>query len=372
MSSNTPASIMASIANGTSDSLMDWSSGDTPGAGISNIDNGGADSPVTDYNSYLQSLDQPAEPVVEEASPSAQDSEQLDQSAATDQSSLPATEELFVTLENGRKAKITADYSDRNKIKKAYEMAAGMRKFQAERDQEKIRVKELDSQMKDLKGTWEKLETAYQSGGIEGLIDLLEGKAGASQAYIAKRVEQERLKEAMSPAERASLELQERMELDRRGRESQDRIRQKQLEEMQARLAEADEKETRALVTPSFEKYRFKGKLGDPVAEHHFDQAVWMQALSNLEQLDEGELNQEVIDREFAKVSSAFGRAAKQQATKATKQAVETKKQEAKTQAAVSAMKGMNTDTREQSLTKRLWAGDSAGVLAELLRGNRK
>lgn len=365
---------MASLSNGTSDQYLDWSSGDTPGAGISNTDNAGADSPITDYNSYLQSLNQPESEAVAEAQPSTPAEESLELSPASDSSSLPATEELFVTLENGRKAKITADYSDRNKIKKAYEMAAGMRKFQAERDQEKTRVKELDTQMKELKGTWEKLETAYQSGGIEGLIDLLEGKAGASQAYIAKRVEQERLKEAMSPAERASLELQERMELDRRSQVANDRIRQKQLEEMQTRLAEADEKETRALITPSFERHRFKGKLGDPVAEHHFDQAVWMQALSNLEQLDEGELSAEVIDREFAKVSSAFGRAAKQQATKATKQAVDTKKQEAKTQAAVSAMQGMNTsgNSKEQELTKRLWAGDTAGVLKELLTGRRK
>jgi hypothetical protein len=226
--------------------------------------------------------------------------------------------------------------------------------------------------MQELKGTWDKLETAYQSGGVEGLIDLLEGRAGASKDYIAKRLEQERLREAMSPAERAQLDMQERLELDRRQRETQERTQRMELEKMQQRLAEADEKETRALITPSFEKHRFKGKLGDPVAEHHFDQAVWMQALSNLEQLDESQLSPQVIDREFAKVSSAFARAAKMQAAKATKEAVETKKQEAKTQAAVSAMQGMNTPgNKERDLTKRLWAGDSVGVLKELLSSRK-
>ena len=364
--------ILSAIATGNDSQYLDWSSGDTPGSGISQVDNAGADSPISDYNTYLQSLEKSEDEGVEAAQPSQTEEQQASSEAATSEQSLPATEDLYVTLEDGRRAKITADYSDRNKIKKAYEMAAGMRKAFAERDKERSRIKELDSQMQELKGTWDKLETAYQSGGVEGLIDLLEGRAGASKDYIAKRLEQERLREAMSPAERAQLDMQERLELDRRQRETQERTQRMELEKMQQRLAEADEKETRALITPSFEKHRFKGKLGDPVAEHHFDQAVWMQALSNLEQLDESQLSPQVIDREFAKVSSAFARAAKMQAAKATKEAVETKKQEAKTQAAVSAMQGMNTPgNKERDLTKRLWAGDSVGVLKELLSSRK-
>jgi hypothetical protein len=364
--------IFAAISNGTADQLTDWSSGGTPGAGISNEQNAGADSPLSSYETHLQSLEGSDTDTAKEASPSTQEEQQDGTEQTNSVQDLPVTEDLFVTLEDGRKAKITADYSDRNKIKKAYEMAAGMRKFAAERDKERARVKELDSQMQELKGTWSKLETAYQSGGVEGLIDLLEGKAGASKEYIAKRFEQERLKEAMPPAERARLEMEERLELDRRQRDANDRTRQQELDRVHARLAEADEKETRALVTPSFEKHRFKGKLGDPVAEHHFDQAVWMQALSNLEQLDEGDLTPDAIDREFSRVSSAFARVAKQQATKATKQAVDTKKQEAKTQAAVLAMQGMNTPgNKEKDLTKRLWSGDSVGVLKDLLSGRK-
>lgn len=366
-----PSEIMSALSSGNADSLADWSTGGTPGSGISQVDNAGADSPVNDYTTYLQSLEQPEAEGVKEAQPSSPEEAQADAEQASSASDLPAKEDLYVTLEDGRRAKITADYQDRAKIKKAYEMAAGMRKAFAERDKERSRIKELDSQMQELKGTWEKLETAYQSGGIEGLIDLLEGKQGASKEYIAKRLEQERLREAMSPAERAQLDMQERLEMDRRQREQQERIQRMELDKMQQRLAEADEKETRALITPAFEKYRFTGKLGDPVAEHHFDQAVWMQALSNLEQMDDSQLTPQVIDREFAKVSSAFARAAKMQADKATKQAVETKKQEAKTQAAVSAMQGMNNQSKEKDLNKRLWAGDTVGVLKELLTSKR-
>jgi hypothetical protein len=364
--------IMNAVASGNTDGLTDWSSSGTPGMGISGVDNAGADSPTSTYESYLQSLEQPEAEGVSETLPSTQEASETEGETAISPDNLPAKEDLFVTLENGRKAKITADYSDRDKIKKAYEMAAGMRKFQAERDQERTRVKELDSKLNELKGTWDKLENAYQVGGIEGVIDLLEGRSGASRDYIAKRLEQERLKEAMSPAERAQLELQERLEMDRRQRDANERIQKLELEKMQQRLAEADEKETRALITPSFEKYRFKGKLGDPVAEHHFDQAVWMQALSNLEQLDDDQLTPDVIDREFSRVSQAFSRAAKTQASKATKQAVETKKKEAKTQAAVAAMQGMNTPgNKEKDLTKRLWSGDSVGVLKDLLSGRK-
>lgn len=372
--------IMSAVAEGNGDSLLDWSSGDTPGANLSANSSEYNDSPVDSYDSYLQSLEQPSEEASEEAQPSdgelgqeaqANDSELSGEEPASDSSNSAATEELSVTLENGRRAKIVADYEDRTKIRKAYEMAAGMRKFQAERDQERKRVQELDAELGSLKSTWDSLESAYQSGGVEGVIDLLEGRQGAAQDYFAKRFEQERLKEAMSPDERARYELEERLEQDRRAKAQEQRIQQKQYEEMQARLQQAEEKETQAMIMPAFERYRFKGKLGDEVAEHHFDQAVWMQALSNLEQLEDHQITPDVIDKEFSRVSSAFARAAKQQATKATKQAVETKKREAKTQAAVSAMKGADIQNKEKDLVGRLWKGDTTSVLKELLT-NRK
>lgn len=376
--------IMNAVAEGNADSLLDWSSGGTPGVNIGNDDGGASSAPLDSYESYLQSLEQPAQESSEEAQLSQEeadegqqdapssDEELLEAEPASDVSDSAATEELTVTLENGRRAKILANYEDRTKIRKAYEMAAGMRKFQAERDQERKRSQELNEQMTELKGTWDALEDAYQNGGVEGVIDLLEGREGAHKEYLAKRFEQERLKESMPPDERARLELEERLELDRKAKQRQDRIRQQELEEMKTRLAEADEKETRAMIMPAFERYRFKGKLGDEVAEHHFDQAVWMQALSNLEQLEDSQLTPDTIDKEFSRVSSAFARAAKQQATKATKQAVETKKREAKTQAAVSAMKGVNTESKEKDLMSRLWKGDSTNVLKELLLNRKK
>ena len=373
MSNGSGSDIAAAIASGNDSSFSDWSSGNVPGANLSNDSSYESTTPTSDFETYLQSLEKPEAPT-EEAQPSQPETVEPASSEATEQGQAvdPVTEEIFVTLEDGRRAKIVADYSDKAKIRKAYEMAAGMRKFQAERDKARESAKALEQQAADLKGTWEKLETAYQNGGIEGLIDLLEGKSGAHKEYLAKKFELERQKELMSPAERAKFELEQQMEVDRRERAANERIRQKQLEEMQAKLAEADEKETRALITPAFEKYRFKGKLGDEVAEHHFDQAIWMQALTNLEQLDDSQITPDVIDREFSRVSQAFARAAKTQATKATKQAVETKKRTAKEQAAVTAMQGMNKDSREESLTKRLWSGDTAGVLAELMRGSRK
>jgi hypothetical protein len=367
--SDNASSIAAAISSGNDAAVADWSSGTVPGSNLSNDSSYDSSSPTDSFETYLQSLEKPEEPAAEEAIPPQPESSEAPAEAKAVEA---ATEEIFVTLEDGRKAKIVADYSDKTKIRKAYEMAAGMRKFQAERDKAREHAKALESETSGLKGTWEKLENAYQNGGIEGLIDLIEGKAGAHKEYLAKKFELERQKELMSPAERAKYDFEEQREQDRRERAASERIRQKQLEEMQTKLAEADEKETRALIMPSFEKYRFRGKLGDEVAEHHFDQAVWMQALTNLEQLDDHQITSDVIDREFARVSQAFSRAAKTQASKATKQAVDTKKRTAKEQAAVSAMQGMNRDTAEQSLTKRLWAGDTAGVLAELMRGSRK
>ena len=63
-------------------------------------------------------------------------------------------EVITVTDETGRKRKVEIDYSNREQIKKMAAAAAGMRKFQAERDREVTSRKELEAKLKERESDW--------------------------------------------------------------------------------------------------------------------------------------------------------------------------------------------------------------------------
>lgn len=356
-----PGAIATAVANGDS-SVEDWSSGNMMGQGISS----GQSEPSTTstFDTYLQSLEKPEEEVTT-PEPSADAPSETTQEAKPEvKDEQPAKEEFFVTGPDGRKVKVVADYSDRAQIKKAYEQAAGMRKFQAERDAEKAARAKIESEYTPLKETWSKFEQAWQLGGMEGVVDLIAGQQGAFKRELEKYAN-------ATPDERIQMERQLAEEKVRRAETQRQTEIDNKLKEVDARLQAADEKETRALVTPSFQKYRFAGQLGDPVAEQSLDKAIWGEALERLESY-EGEVTAEVVDETFREIASALRRATKVQAERTIKTAVAKKKEEASTQVAAAAMKGMKHDNQAQSLTQRLWNGDSVGVLAELFRSSRK
>lgn len=354
--------IAAAISSGNDSEISDWSSGSSPGRNISGMPE--ETSSVGSFDTYLQSLENPEEPAVTPEPSADAPSETAPEANEEVKDEQPAKEEFFVTGPDGRKVKVTADYSDRAAIRKAYEQAAGMRKFQAERDAEKAARAKIESEYTPLKDTWSKFEQAWQLGGIEGVVDLIAGQQGSYKR------EMERYANA-TPDERIQMERQLAEEKVRRAEAQRQTEIDRKMKEVDERLAKADEKETRALVTPSFHKYRFAGQLGDPVAEQSLDKAIWGEALERLDAY-EGEVNQEVVDQIFSEVSSALRRATKVQAERTIRSAVAKKKEEASTQVAAAAMKGMTHTSQSQSLEKRLWNGDTVGVLADLFRKSRK
>lgn len=362
MSNVTPGDIMSAVATGDTGALSDWSSGNVPG---SNITSSEPESSVSTFDTYLQSLEKPEEEAAPTPTPSTDAPPEVEAEATAEaKDEQPAKEEFFVTGPDGRKVKVVADYSDRDQIKKAYEQAAGMRKFQAERDAKTAAYAKLESEHAPLKETWSKFEQAWQLGGMEGVVDLIAGKQGAFKSELEKYAN-------ATPDERIQMERQLADEKVRRAETQRQAEIDQKLKMVDERLAMADEKETRALVTPAFQKHRFAGQLGDSVAEQHLDKAVWAEALDRLDKY-EGEITAEVVDQTFEEISSALRRATKVQAERTIKKTVEKKKEEASTQVAAAAMKGMQKDTQAQSLTQRLWNGDSVGVLSELFRGSRR
>jgi hypothetical protein len=248
-------------------------------------------------------------------------------------------ESVVVTDEKGKR-KIEVDFNNKDQIKKYVQMAHGARKWQAERDQALGKAKEVESKYSELRSNWDILEQTYQSSGVEGLIDLLEGRNGAFNEWEKSRIDRyEALKKA-SPAERELFEAREREAVRQREIE---RIR-KENEDFRTKVSqEREQAELRSLegnVHPVFDRYRFADKLGDSDTEQMFDEMLWTSALKRLEPYEEKgiPLTQDLIEKEFKTVSTALRKRINVQAEKRAAKAVEQKKREAteNVQAAVS------------------------------------
>lgn len=272
-------------------------------------------------------------------------------------------EVITVTDETGRKRKVEIDYSNREQIKKMAAAAAGMRKFQAERDREISSRKELEAKLKERESDWAKLEDAF-SKGHEHLIDTLSGRQGAWQELINKEIEKREFLKNATPEELQAIKAQEQADLTRK---ELDKIR-KENEEFKAKVQqEREEAELRSMesrVHPVFEKYRFADRLGSAQDEHLFDEMLWNSSLKRLEQYEEKglELSPELIDREFRTVATALRNRIGVQAQKKASQVVAQKKQEAieNVQSKVKSSSASSSDA--EKLKKAIESGDTGSI----------
>jgi len=272
-------------------------------------------------------------------------------------------EVITVTDETGRKRKIEIDYSNREQIKKMAAAAAGMRKFQAERDREINSRRELESKLKERESDWSRLEEAF-SKGHEHLIDTLSGRQGAWQEMVNKEIERREFLKNASPEELQAMKAQEQADLTRK---ELDKIR-KENEEFKAKVQqEREEAELRSMesrVHPVFEKYRFADRLGSAQDEHLFDEMLWNSSLKRLEQYEEKgmDLSPELIEREFKAVATALRNRIGVQAQKKASQVVAQKKQEAieNVQSKVKSSSANSSDA--EKLKKAIESGDTGSI----------
>lgn len=288
-------------------------------------------------------------------------------------------EVITVTDETGRKRKIEVDYSNREQIKKMFAAAAGMRKFQAERDREIQSRKELETRLKERETDWSKLEEAF-SKGHEHLIDTLSGRQGAWQELVNKELERREFLKNATPEELKAMQAQEQAELTRK---ELDKIR-KENEEFKKKVQEerevAELRSMESKVHPVFEKYRFAERLGNAQDEHLFDEMLWNSSLKRLEQYeDKGvDLTPDIIDREFKVVANAIRNRIGQVAQKKASQVVAQKKQEAteNVQSKVKSESASKSDA--DKLRAAIQSGDTGSIFknwstfSKVLSGGRK
>ena len=309
-----------------------------------------------------------------EASPVSEDQAQVEaQAESPDEAGQEAQAqaedwlEFNVTDGEGRK-RVKVNLADRDQLQRILAQGYGFRKMQAERDQALKSAKTAEPRLKELEESWGALSQAYDNAGVEGVIDLLGGKAGHFKEWKQKEFERELKFQTASESEKSRIILEEK--LAKLERESA--LREKRAQEDKAKAAQDREaatlKSVEAQVAPAFQKVRFAGTLGDAAVEQAYDQAIWDQALKNLEAIPENvPMTQKVVEAEFTRIANAFRKVIGEQANTKAKAVIESKKQAAQSQLAAKVTKNVGPKSNTADMQKHVERGGISGLTDGLM-----
>jgi len=286
---------------------------------------------------------------------------------STESSSDDSFEMLSITDEKGRR-EVKVDYNDRDKLKKFVRMAYGARKWQAERDKAREELESIQDKHSELSSNWSALEEAYEGQGIPGLVNLLSEEEGAYSKFV-KSIEDryERRREA-TPEELEAMDAREEKAQLKRELELERKAREKFEQSVKQDRDATEVASLKATVNPIFDKYRFAGKLGDQVAEHKFDKALYNDIIDALVPYEEAgkPITRALVERIARNEAQATRKYIKAQTEKGVKSAVKQRKQEATANAQTKAMKGMKNGNVRQEAVDLL---TSPGGLTKVLQG---
>lgn len=324
-----------------------------------------ADEPSLIGEASEDSLNRP----VVEATPVSQEEQAPEQVSTSTQESNPDTEVLYVKGPNGEKHKLEISYSDRQKIKDAFAKAAGMRKFATERDQYKKQHEEAKKKLEELSSNFSKLETIFKERGAKGIFEQLGGEGAFEKAVEAELQRREYLAN-LSPEEKFQLSAKER---EAEYQKSHEELKRK-YDDMLGKLTKEQEQATiRSLeskLTPAFEKVRFKGQLGDGVAEQEIDEAIWSKVTNRLSEYpDDVELTQAIIEKEFRNVAGIYKKLLDKQVDVKLKQSVEKKKEEATTKAQGLVKKNMTAQSLNADVADDIKNSNWSSLLQKVMLG---
>jgi hypothetical protein len=274
----------------------------------------------------------------------------------------------FNATDASGKRKVRVDLNDKEALARILPQAYGMRKMQAERDTLKSELAKVQPRAAELEANWNTLERTYAENGVEGLVDLLGGKAGHFKDWKAKEFEKESRYANASEMERQNMELTEK--LSRIEREAVAREKR-----VAAETAAATTKQEAAQlqslenqITPAFNKNRFAGTLGDAAREEFLDQAIWDRSIKNLEKLpDDVDLTPALIEREFRASAAMVKATIGKQVSVQTKQVLDKKRAAAQVQVAAAATKSVRPASIEQSMAANIRKGGVGGLTDALM-----
>ena len=261
-------------------------------------------------------------------------------------------------------AKIKIDYKDKKAIKDAHLKAAGMRKFQRERDEARKQLKEKESKLVEQQSLWGKIEEAASKNDYNELMKIMTGGKTDFDTLLKSRMERAKLIEETPEEDRVKFYQEDEISQLKSTVTKQSQEIEKLLNKVKAEKEEIETKSVQSRINPAFEKYRFAGKLGNSAAEHKLDKMIWNDALASLEELglDESELTSEIIEKEFKAAAELLGSVTKQQAAQATKQISQQRQKEAQEAAQLQQVKGYVGSNVKKEAAEKIRSGDLTSI----------
>ena len=288
-------------------------------------------------------------------------------------------EKITVTGPNG-KEEIEINFSDREAIKKAFSMAHGSRKWQAERDIAQKKLKEIEPDYDDAVKTRDTIVDTFKESGLKGLVNFLMQDTAAYQKMIDVEVEKAMLYKTASPDVKAKIDAEARYEEmlqkmkfqeEKNAREAArvEKLRETQLAEQQA----VAEQSFNTMAATALKMHSFEGKLGDPELEARINDSVWNGVRKALSQLpDDTDVTPQLLDSLVAREAALFGKGLGKKVETEVKQKIETKKQDSATKLASAAQQGMGKSGAAEKFSDALNKGDTASAIRAFLGGGLK
>lgn len=295
-----------------------------------------------------------------------------DSKPAAKKASSKDIEEIMVSGPEGRR-KVKVDFSDREAVKKQVQLAYGARKWQKERDDYKTQLESVSKEHSSLKSDWDKVEKAYKQSGVKGLIDLIEGREGAWKETLKQINDEQARFEAMSPVERKAHDLEQRAKIEAAEHKKLRDEYEAKLNEIKTEKEKADLRSIESRITPSFDRYRFKGTLGDEIAETEFDEMLWNRALTQLDKVPEDvELTPAMVDKEFRRIATAMRKHLNTQVDSKVKAAVNKSKQDTAKKAQTVVKRSMKSSSEVEEFKQNMKSGNLVDGLASFFKAGGK
>ena len=210
---------------------------------------------------------------------------------ASEEESEPALPSVEYVKADGKKVKI--DYEDREHIKRVYQKYAAQTRYQTERDNYKTQLEDL------------KAEHSKQSEMISLLNENIEDPAEMYRLFTGGKDIKEQFREWQKEEDNFALlsKAEQKAYLNAKAIEAKQKELDKREAAMNRKVQESTELEDRAkleqqqaLVTSSFEQYRFN-EVTDPDEAYKLDKRLWNDIKSRLSEYET--INKEIIAKEM-------------------------------------------------------------------------
>jgi len=283
------------------------------GEGIElNTDSGSEIDPELSFSSMFNDPEAESD-VSSEDETDVEANEALDEEPKEEEQSESDDDSIEYIVADNKKIKI--DYSDRGRTKKAYEMAAGMRKFQSDRDKVQKELEAEKASSQETKDNWQKLEDAKHD--LPQLLDLITGEQSVLERYVESKIKEKEHLSNLSPSQLES--YNKGLDLDKREAEMARREAgmTTQAEKTSQDREKAEMAAQVAMITPIFSKYRFAGQLDNENREHRLDSMIFSEAINNLSAYDQ--ITPELVEKEISSIAGDLRKTINVQADKRVK-----------------------------------------------------